>query len=184
MLRATNHAGVTVCNRDRESGFPNSWQNAFLFLATHGPIFIASSSSATLIQWRRRLPGPQCGFQYRRWNCSPIPALVVKTIVHSTTSIPRSGCWHRSLCLLVFVSSAALVPQAAFGLRKDSAESPHAPAPEWLTAVGFSMLTSKASLLSQGGLPQTCPSVCLLLPSAEMPTKLLSLLSWRISART
>ncbi len=32
-------------------------QNAFLFLATHGPIFIASSSSATLIQ---------CGFQYRR----------------------------------------------------------------------------------------------------------------------
>ena len=42
-------------------------QNAFLFLATHGPIFIASSSSATLIQlcW--------CGFQYRRWNCPPIP---------------------------------------------------------------------------------------------------------------
>ncbi len=32
-------------------------QNAFLFLATHGPSFIASSSSATLIQ---------CGFQYRR----------------------------------------------------------------------------------------------------------------------
>ena len=31
-------------------------QNAFLFLATHGPIFIASSSSATLVQ---------CGFQYR-----------------------------------------------------------------------------------------------------------------------
>ena len=25
-------------------------QNAFLFVATHGPIFIASSSSATLIQ--------------------------------------------------------------------------------------------------------------------------------------
>jgi hypothetical protein len=37
-------------------------QNAFLFLATHGPIFIASSSSATLIR---------CGFQYCRWNCSP-----------------------------------------------------------------------------------------------------------------
>jgi hypothetical protein len=54
-------------------------QNAFLFLATHGPIFIASSSSATLIQ---------CGFQYRRRNCSPIPPLVVKTIgttqVHTT----------------------------------------------------------------------------------------------------
>ena len=30
-------------------------QNAFLFLATHGPIFIASSSSATLIR---------CGFQF------------------------------------------------------------------------------------------------------------------------
>ena len=28
-------------------------QNAFLFLATHGPIFIASSSSATLIQCPR-----------------------------------------------------------------------------------------------------------------------------------
>jgi hypothetical protein len=54
-------------------------QNAFLFLATvyttpghcqwHGQIFIrvASSSSATLIQ---------CGFQYRRWSCSPIPPLV------------------------------------------------------------------------------------------------------------
>jgi hypothetical protein len=39
-------------------------QNAFLFLATHSPIFIASSSSATLIQ---------CGFQYRRWNCSHPP---------------------------------------------------------------------------------------------------------------
>ena len=49
-------------------------QNAFLFLVTHGPIFIASSSSATLIQ---------CGFQYRRWNCSPIPPLVVKVICFS-----------------------------------------------------------------------------------------------------
>jgi hypothetical protein len=74
-------------------------QNAFLFLATHGPIFIASSSSATLIQ-------PECGFvtlrfQYRRWNCSPIPPLVVKTI--DTKSTPR--CSHRSLYFLVFVSS-------------------------------------------------------------------------------
>ena len=127
-------------------------QNAFLFLATHGPIFVASSSSATLIQ---------CGFQYRRWNCSPIPPLVVKTI--GTKSIPR--CSHRSLYFLVFVSSAALVP--AFGLRKDSA---HAPAPEWLGAVGFTMLTSMASRLSQERLPQTCPSVCLLLPFAEVPT--------------
>ena len=112
-------------------------QNAFLFLATHGPSFIASSSSATLIQ---------CGFQYRRWNCSPIPPLDVKTI--GTKSIPRSGCWHGSLYLSVFVVSAALVP--AFGLRKDS---PHAPAPGWLTAVGFTMLTSKATLLSQKGSP-------------------------------
>ena len=48
---------------------------------------------------------------------------------------------------------AALVP--AFGLRKDS---PHAPAPEWLTAVGFTMLTSMASRLSQERLRKTCPS--------------------------
>jgi hypothetical protein len=34
-------------------------QNACLFLAIHGPIFNASSSSATLIQR---------GFQYCRWN--------------------------------------------------------------------------------------------------------------------
>ena len=108
-------------------------QNAFLFLATHwhGPMCIASSSAATLIQ---------CGFQYRRWNCSPIPPLAVRMI--GTKSIPR--CWHRSLYLSVFVFSADLVP--AFGLRKDSA---HAAAPEWLTAVGFTMLTSKATLLGQ-----------------------------------
>jgi hypothetical protein len=72
-------------------------QNAFLFLATHGPIFIASSSSATLIQC-----GFQINFQYRRWNCSPIPPLVVKTLAIGTKSIPR--CSHRSLYLLVFVS--------------------------------------------------------------------------------
>jgi hypothetical protein len=36
------------------------------------------------------------------------------------------------------------------------------------------VLTSnlKATLLSQEGLPQACPSVCLLLPSAEVPTNL------------
>ena len=38
----------------------------------------------------------------------------------------------------VFVFSAFLVP--AFGLRKDSA---HAAAPEWLTAVGFTMLQAR-----------------------------------------
>jgi hypothetical protein len=50
MLRATNHAGITVCNRDRESFTVTvnlASQSAFLFLATHGPIFIASSSSAS-----------------------------------------------------------------------------------------------------------------------------------------
>jgi hypothetical protein len=46
----------------------------------------------------------------------------------------------------------------------------YAGAPEWLTAVGFTTLSSKATLLSQKGLPQTCPSVCLLLPFAEVPT--------------
>ena len=70
----------------------------------------SSQDSATLVQ---------CGFQYRLWNCTPIPPLAVKTI--GTKSIPHS-CSHRSLYLPVpgpvFVSSAALVP--AFGLRRDS----------------------------------------------------------------
>ncbi len=141
MLRATTHAGVTVCNRDRdrESGLPKclplpgdprSNFHRLILLCHSNPVW----------------------FQYRRWNCSPIPPLVVKTI--GTKSIPR--CWHRSLYLLVFVSSAALPP--AFGLRKDA---PHAPAPAWLTAVGFTMLTSKATLqvlLKPGEAPQTCPS--------------------------
>ena len=48
----------------------------------------------------------------------------------------------------VFVFSAFLVP--AFGLRKDSA---HAAAPEWLTAVGFTMLMSKATLPGFWALP-------------------------------
>ncbi len=66
--------------------------------------------------------------------------------------------------MLVFVSSAALVP--AFGLRKDSA---HALAPEWLTAVGFTMLrlTSKASLCSQ--------EVPVLLPLADLSVCVLAL---------
>ena len=108
---------------------------------------------------------PTVQFSSPHPHCSPIPPLVVKTI--GTKSILR--CWHRSLYLSVFVLSADLVP--AFGLRKDS---PHAPAPEWLTADGFTMLTSKATLFSQKGLPQTYPSVCLPLPFAEMNTKLLS----------
>ena len=58
------------------------------------------------------------------------------------------------MCLSVFVFSADLVP--AFGLRKDSA---HAPALEWLTAVGFTMLTSKATLPGWKGLPPDL-SVC------------------------
>ncbi len=56
-------------------------QNAFLFLATHGPIFIASSSSATLIQ---------CGFQYRRWNCSPIPPLVATALLNFLVALGTS----------------------------------------------------------------------------------------------
>ncbi len=103
---------------------------------------------------------------------SYIPPLAVKMI--GTKSIPR--CWHKSLYLVVFVSSAALVPAShgAFGFKLskvDLRDSPHAPAPEWLTAVGFTMLTSKASLLSQKGLPQTCPSVCLLSPFCKSPHK-------------
>ena len=128
-------------------------QKAFLFLAAHGPMCISAFSSATLIQ---------CGFQYCRWNCSPIPPLVVKMI--GTKFIPR--WWHRCLYLSVFFFSADLVP--AFGLRNDSA---HALAPAWLTAVGFTMLTSKANLPGSEAHPQTCPSVWLALPFAEMPTK-------------
>jgi hypothetical protein len=141
-------------------------QKAFLFLATHGPIFICLSSSSTLFQ---------CGLQYCLWNCSPMLPLVVKMI--GTKSIPR--CWHRNLYLSVFVFSADLVP--AFGLRSDS---PHAPAPEWLMAFGSTMLTSKATLFGMKGLPQTCPSesVCLLLPFAEMPTSL-RLLSTELVSR-
>jgi hypothetical protein len=160
MLRATNHAGRVLQFATATANLAS--QNAFLFLATHGPIFIAPSSGSSQRPQASTLI--QCGFQYRRWNCSPIPPLVVKTI--GTRSI--RCCWRRSLYLLVFVSYAGLVP--AFGLTrsKDSAHW-HAPALEWLTAVGFTMLTSKASLCSQEGLPQTCPSVCLLLPSAEVP---------------
>jgi hypothetical protein len=143
----------------------SSWRPTVQFSSPHPPLPLRL---VTLIQ-------TECGFQYpsRCWNCSPTPPL--ETI--GTKSIPR--CWHRSLYLLlvVFVSSAALVTVPAFGLRRDS---PHAPAPEWLTAVGFTMLTSKARLFGQRRLPQTCPSasasVCLLLPFAEVPraTKLLS----------
>ena len=76
-------------------------QNAFLFVATHGPMCIASSSAVTLIQCAS-------GFQYcgycRRWKCSPIPPLAVEII--GTKPIPR--CWHRSLYLSVFVFSACM----------------------------------------------------------------------------
>ena len=99
VLRATNHAGVTDCNRDRESGFPKCLPlPADPRSNFHRLILLCQT--ATLIQ---------CGFQYCRWNCSPIPPLVVKTI--GTKSIPR--CRHRILYLSVFVFSAALVP--AFG---------------------------------------------------------------------
>ncbi len=47
-------------------------ENAFLFLATHGPIFIASSSSATLIQWHW-----QCGFQYVSVICVTTAAIAI-----------------------------------------------------------------------------------------------------------
>ena len=47
-------------------------QNAFLFLATHGPIFIASSSSATLIQ---------CGFQSE----SQLPVAPLELLPHPST---------------------------------------------------------------------------------------------------
>jgi hypothetical protein len=71
------------------------WRPTVQFSSPHPPL-------ATLIQ---------CGFQYSRWNCSPIPRLAVKAI--GSKSTPR--CWHtsRRLYLPVFVFSADPVP--AFG---------------------------------------------------------------------
>ena len=60
-------------------------KNAFLFLVTHCPIFIAPSSASTLLQ---------CGFQYCRWSCSPhatrcgfVPHYNPGTIVGRTYSV-------------------------------------------------------------------------------------------------
>jgi hypothetical protein len=102
MLRATNHAGVTVCNRDRESGFklpkhficlplpgdPRSNFHRLILLCHSNPVWIPVSPLELLSH-----PPTRCEES-------------LKTI--GTRSIPR--CWHRSLYLLVFVSSAALVP--------------------------------------------------------------------------
>jgi hypothetical protein len=80
-------------------------QNAFLFLATHGPMLIAASSASTLLQ---------CGIQYCLWtrSCSPHAATGTRCkddhIMIGMKSIPR--CWHRILYLSVFVFSADLVP--------------------------------------------------------------------------
>ncbi len=63
MLRATHHGMIMLALQFATATANLASQNAFLFVATHGPIFIASSSSATLTQ--KIL---QCGFQYRRWN--------------------------------------------------------------------------------------------------------------------
>ena len=140
MLRATNHAGVTVCNRDRESGLPkclplpgDPWSNfhRLILLCHSNPAWIPVSPLELLSH-----PSARCEDDRFFWSVSlsietplrtpprdkpwarPTRTRVRKTI--GTKSIPR--CWHRSLYfrLLVFVSSesAALVP--AFGLRKDS----------------------------------------------------------------
>jgi hypothetical protein len=54
MLRAANLSLIMLALQFATATANLAPQDAFLFLATHGPIFIASSSSATLIQ---------CGFQ-------------------------------------------------------------------------------------------------------------------------
>jgi hypothetical protein len=145
MPRASNHAGVTVCNRDRESGFPkclplpgdplSNFHRVVILLCYSSPVWVP-------VLPLELLPHSPTRCEDDRYK------------VHTTLSLAEN--WHRShgLYLLVFVVSADLVP--AFGLREDS---PHAPAPEWLTAVGFTMLTSKATLFRKKGLPQTCPSV-------------------------
>ena len=60
------------------------------------------------------------------------------------------------LYLSVFVFSADLVPAFRFKLRGGWLHAP-VTVPEWLTAFGSTMLTSKAALFSVRGLPQTCP---------------------------
>ncbi len=108
-------------------------QNAFLFL-THGPIFIASSSSATLIQ---------CGFQL---SVSPLELLSHPSTrceddrykVHTTLLAQELASVLASFRLLCSPGHRDGPGLRSRGLRKDSA---HAPAPEWLTAVWFTMLT-------------------------------------------
>ncbi len=95
MLRATHHAGVTVCNRDRcahrESGLPKCFplrgdpRSNF-----HRLILLCHSNPEDPPVW---IPVSPLAPGTTGWNCSPIPPLVVKTI--GTKSIPR--CRHRSL---------------------------------------------------------------------------------------
>jgi hypothetical protein len=101
-------------------------QSAFLFLATYGPMLIASSSASTLLQ---------CGIQYCLWTRSFSPHAATRCEddhMIGMKSMPR--CWHRMLCLSVFVfsESADLVPAFRFQEKRLL----HAPVtvPEGLTA--------------------------------------------------
>jgi hypothetical protein len=120
MLRATNHAGITVCNRDRESGFPKCLplpgdrrsSNDSNF---HRPILCHSNPGQVRSVWVPVLPLELLPQWTPIHDFIPRAPLVGKMV--GTKSIPR--CWHRSfkLYLSVFVFSADLVP--AFGFRRD-----------------------------------------------------------------
>ena len=120
VLRAANHTSVTLGDRNTEPGC----QIRFL-LRTTGPrrgLCPFRGSESTLLQ---------CGRQSCRWNCSPIPRLVVK--LTGTNLIPR--CVQRDLYLSFLVFSATLVPE--FTLRNERLH-----ALEWVTVgvagrVGF-----------------------------------------------
>jgi hypothetical protein len=64
------------------------------------------------------------------------------------------------VCTCQFSSPLQIWPPHS-GWRNDW---PHAPAPEWLTAFGSTMLTSKATLSGMKGLPQTVHEVLVTVP--------------------
>ena len=128
VLRAANHTSVQVTLGDRNT--EPGCQIRFL-LRTTGPrrgLCPFRGSESTLLQ---------CGRQSCRWNCSPIPRLVVK--LTGTNLIPR--CVQRDLYLSFLVFSATLVPE--FTLRN---ERLHALELVWLVELGSTSFTSKATL--------------------------------------
>ncbi len=131
MLRATDHASISFCYHSATANLPaklpsSFWRPTVQCSSPHPllPLYSSVDSSTA----HGTAPGA-------------MPPLVV-TMIGATKFIPRSG--HRSLYLPVFVFSADPVP--AFGLKVDWLQ---VLVPEWRTAFGSTMLTSKATLLLQ-----------------------------------